>query len=94
MSGTCTVIVRGNEFHLSLAQIQYDSPNAFTQHFRPSIEDANANQSQLVLDCDPDLFAIVVQYLSGYDILPLSPTAVPLTLSLFAAQKGLLRDVD
>jgi hypothetical protein len=96
MAGTFLVLVSGTEFWLSLAQIQYDAPNAFTQHFHPSIEDASAgpNQPSLVLDCDPELFAIIVQYLRGYDILPLAPTAVPRTLSLDAAKRGLLRDAD
>jgi hypothetical protein len=92
MANAFQVLVHGIEFHLSLAQVQQDSPNAFTEHFRPSEVHADQLQAPFVLDSDPDLFAIIVQYLSGYDILPLAPTAVPRTLSLDAAKKGLLRD--
>jgi hypothetical protein len=96
MGNKFTVLVGEVEFRLSLAQIQYDSPNAFTQHFRSSIEDPGiaTNQPPLELDMDPELFAIILQYLRGYDVLPLAPTAVPRILSLNAAKKGLLRDAN
>jgi hypothetical protein len=75
---------------LSPAQIQFDSPNLFTEHFTPSL----IPSTPLVLDRNPDLFAIIVEYLSGYDILPLAETALPRTLSMEAAKHGLLKDAD
>jgi hypothetical protein len=35
-----------------------------------------------------------VQYLSGYDILPLSVAAIPRTLTMEAAKRALVRDAD
>jgi hypothetical protein len=84
------VNARGRQFHLSVTQIKYDAPNAFT-HYLDKAGDAPA---PLNIDRDPELFALIVQYLSGYDILPLSATALPRTLSMEAAKRALVRDAE
>jgi hypothetical protein len=93
MSPVLLVKVRGHEFHLSRSQIQSDAPNIFTTH----LERAQAGgepPSPLFLDRDPDIFALIVQYLSGYDILPIPASAIPRTFTLESAKRALVRDAE
>lgn len=58
-----TVITRGVTFHLFRSQIEFDSPNYFTSAFLEGFAEA---QSQVVhLDRNPQLFALVVEHVSG-----------------------------
>ncbi|EPQ54438.1 hypothetical protein GLOTRDRAFT_139027 [Gloeophyllum trabeum ATCC 11539] len=67
---TYTVIVRDQEFRLSKRQIEFDSPNFFTSCFLGSFQESSSKS--VTLDRNPQLFAIILEYLSGYEILPLS----------------------
>ncbi|GAA6059545.1 hypothetical protein JCM10212_006043 [Sporobolomyces blumeae] len=49
---------------------------------------------QLVTDRDPALFRLVVEYLSGYDVVPLHAGNVPPTMTIEQARRNLLRDAD
>ncbi|KDQ62296.1 hypothetical protein JAAARDRAFT_455288 [Jaapia argillacea MUCL 33604] len=87
MSGSkCfTVIVRGQEFKLSKGQIEFDTvPNLFSSCYLGPI----------TLDRNPQLFAIIVEYLSGYDVLPLSERALPPTMDTKTALRNLLIDAE
>jgi len=84
-----TVVVSGEPFSLSRSQIEYDSPNYFTELFTG---DTSAGPSTLNLSRDPTLFRIVVRYLSGYSVLPLDSSSVPPGLSVAQASRNLLED--
>ena len=78
-----TVIVRGEPFQLSKNQIEFDAPNYFTSCFCSGFSESV--QLALTLDQNPVIFAIIVDYLSGYPILPLSPQCLSLGLSVDSA---------
>ena len=68
---------RDEEFALSESQIKTDSPNYFTNFFLGSFKEGKDHQaSPMVLDRNPELFAVIVEYLSGYPVLPLSRTFI------------------
>ncbi|RPD58550.1 hypothetical protein L226DRAFT_536983 [Lentinus tigrinus ALCF2SS1-7] len=87
-----TIHVRGDVFHLSHSQISFDSPNYFTACFESGF--AEARERTLRLDRHPALFAIVVDYLSGYPVLPLSTRAIPATMDMQTALRFLLADAQ
>ncbi|KAI0742410.1 hypothetical protein C8Q80DRAFT_1109188 [Daedaleopsis nitida] len=89
---TYTIIVRGEEFQLSRSQIAFDSPNYFTDCFSSGF--AEARDRILRLDRNPTLFALIVEYLSGYSILPLSPDMLPAGMSVTAAVRWLRQDAE
>jgi hypothetical protein len=86
------VIVRGQLFELSRAQITYDAPNLFTSAFLGDFSEAASHT--LRLDRDPDLFAIIVDHLSGYEVLPLEQSAVPRTMGVEKAMRNLRLDAE
>ncbi|GAA5858071.1 hypothetical protein JCM1840_001029 [Sporobolomyces johnsonii] len=88
-----TVIARDIPFSLSRSQIETDSPNFFTAAFLEH-DFAEASSRRLRVDTHPKLFALIVDYLSGYDILPLTDKTVPDTMSVDVAMKNLLKDAD
>ncbi|TFK52633.1 hypothetical protein OE88DRAFT_1426660 [Heliocybe sulcata] len=90
MAPKYTVVVRGEEFRLSRRQIEFDSPNYFTDCFLGSFQESSSN----TLDRNPHLFAIIVEYLSGYDILPLSSALLPVRMDAAYATRNLLVDAD
>ncbi|KAH9816420.1 hypothetical protein DFH28DRAFT_891156 [Melampsora americana] len=74
-NGPYTVIVRGKPFILTRDQIQFDSPNLFTIAFLDDVYSENVS-GRLRLDSrSPDLFEIILEYLSGYPILPVHEPA-------------------
>ncbi|TFK85590.1 hypothetical protein K466DRAFT_494449 [Polyporus arcularius HHB13444] len=87
-----TVCMRGEVFHLSDSQISFDSPNYFTTCFQSGFSEARSRI--LRLDRYPVLFAIIVDYLSGYPILPLSTRAIPTTMDMRTALRFLLADAQ
>ncbi|TBU28409.1 hypothetical protein BD311DRAFT_758591 [Dichomitus squalens] len=87
-----TVIVRGETFELYHDQITFDSPNYFTTCFLSGF--AEAKDRTLRLSRHPTLFAIIVEYLSGYPILPLSSQAVPPNMDVANAHRCLLADAQ
>jgi hypothetical protein len=58
-------------FSLSKTQIEFDSPNRFTDYF------LGTNARGIELFRNPDLFMLILDYLSGYTILPISDNALP-----------------
>ncbi|EIN05776.1 hypothetical protein PUNSTDRAFT_122212 [Punctularia strigosozonata HHB-11173 SS5] len=84
------VFVRSEEFVLSRNQIQFDSPNFFTGCFLSGL--AESLTHEVHIDRNPALFALVVEYLSGYIILPLSAASVPNTMSVELATRNLAED--
>jgi hypothetical protein len=91
-SDTYTVVVSGQRFVLTLAQIQFDSPNHFTNAFLGGFSEASSRMMRL--DSSPELFAFIVDYLRGYEILPLSPQTIPRTMDIKSATRNLLRDAE
>jgi hypothetical protein len=87
MSETYTVIMRGEPFLLTRDQIEFDSPNYFTSCFLG--EFAESQTRTLSLSRDPDLFRIIVDYLSGYNVLPLYESVIPKRMSPEAALENL-----
>ena len=71
--------------------MEEDSPNYFTAAFFDG-GFAESKTRQVKTDRHPRLFALIVEHLSGYPILPLQPTALPSTMSVEIAQECLLRD--
>ncbi|QRW13120.1 hypothetical protein RhiLY_12119 [Ceratobasidium sp. AG-Ba] len=92
MSETYAIIIRGEKFVLSQAQVEYDSPNYFTACF---LGEFTWSQSRaLELSRDPELFKIVLNYLSGYEVLPLHESAIPKRMSSQAVLRNLLADAE
>ncbi|EUC60576.1 hypothetical protein RSOL_352460, partial [Rhizoctonia solani AG-3 Rhs1AP] len=79
--------LRDTTFTLDRSQIEFDSPNYFTSCFLGSFSESHAREIRL--SRDPALFSIIVNYLSGYAILPVQP---PVGMSDQAAVENLLRD--
>ncbi|CAE6437762.1 unnamed protein product [Rhizoctonia solani] len=79
--------LRDTTFTLDRSQIEFDSPNYFTSCFLGSFLESHAREIRL--SRDPALFSIIVNYLSGYAILPIQP---PVGMSEQAALENLLRD--
>lgn len=71
-----TVVVRDEEFTLRKSQIEFDGPNYFTAFFCGEFKEAG-DGSTLFLDRNPELFAVIVEYMSGYTVLPLAAKALP-----------------
>ncbi|KAH8913938.1 hypothetical protein BT69DRAFT_1343827 [Atractiella rhizophila] len=90
MTTVFQIFVRETEFTLSKTQIMFDSPNFFTRAFFGEFEEANSHSIRI--DVHPQLFKIVIDYLSGYDVFPISDTAVPSTMSKDTVLKNLLKD--
>ena len=89
---THTVIVRGEPFQLSRNQIDFDAPNFFSTYFSSGF--VESAKRTLTLDRNPALFALIVEYLSGYPILPLSAESAPPLMSLAMARRCLLADAQ
>jgi hypothetical protein len=87
-----TVIVSGQRFTLTRQQITFDSPNHFTNAFLGDFSESSTRT--LHLDGSPELFAIIVDYLRGYDILPLEPRSLPRTMGPEKAKINLGRDAE
>jgi hypothetical protein len=93
--GLYAVICRGVERTiLSRSQISFDSPNRFTDAFLIRSESSQAKNRIMYLDIHPRLFDIIVDYLSGEDVIPLQPDALPRTMSLEKATRSLARHAE
>lgn len=67
------VVVREKPFNLSREQITFESGNLFEQtYLLKSPGGLSGNNNILKVDRHPGSFSIIVDYLSGYDIFPLS----------------------
>lgn len=65
-------------------------PNYFTALFFGEFSEAGS--TTIYLDRNPELFAIIVEYLSGYTILPLSERALPRIMDMQCALRNLAED--
>ena len=70
---TFEVIVRGQSFTLTRGQIESEPGCLFEKALLGEFAEANAGK--LVRDRHPATFALIVDHLSGYDVLPIDPTA-------------------
>ncbi|RPD58555.1 hypothetical protein L226DRAFT_489918 [Lentinus tigrinus ALCF2SS1-7] len=87
-----TVVMRGEEFQLTYDQITFDSPNFFTACFTTGF--AESKDHVLKLSRNPVVFSLIVEYLSGYPILPLTAEFLPAGMSLAMARRFLVADAD
>ncbi|KAH7320455.1 hypothetical protein B0J17DRAFT_294621 [Rhizoctonia solani] len=90
MSSDYTIVVQGDPFLLSEAQLLFDSPNLFTKYFlgeTPASEPRNLRFSR-----NPQLFSLIHEHLCGYTILPIHENALPARMSREAALKNLRAD--
>ncbi|KAB5589182.1 BTB domain containing protein [Ceratobasidium theobromae] len=85
-----TVVIRDKTFILTKSQIEFDSPNFFTTCFLGEFWEAKTRR--LELSRDPDLFAIVVDYLCGYAIFPWKEEIFPKRMSSQIVLKNLRTD--
>ncbi|KAH8115024.1 hypothetical protein DFH11DRAFT_1590989 [Phellopilus nigrolimitatus] len=85
-----TVVVRDEEFTLRRSQLNFDAPNYFTAYFFGDF--AESGTTVVHVDRSPELFAIIVEYLSGYTILPLAAKALPRTMDGRTALLNLVED--
>ncbi|KAL5520563.1 hypothetical protein ACEPAG_9787 [Sanghuangporus baumii] len=85
-----TIFVRDEEFALRRSQMDFDAPNYFTAIFFGDF--AESGQTTIYVDRNPDLFAIIVEYLSGYTIFPLPERALPRTMDSQTALRNLAED--
>ncbi|KAG8790788.1 hypothetical protein FRC12_011013 [Ceratobasidium sp. 428] len=90
MSEPYTVIMRGETFVLTRDQIEFDSPNYFTSCFLGEFTESRTRT--LTLSRDPELFRIILDHLSGYEVLPLHSLAIPKRMSQELALHNLLID--
>ena len=74
MSDEYTVILRGQRFTLTRDQIEADSPNYFTNCFLGEFNESQTREIRL--GRHPALFTLILEHLSGYDILPLGDAVV------------------
>ncbi|GAA5854365.1 hypothetical protein JCM5353_000562 [Sporobolomyces roseus] len=90
---TYTVVCREVPFRLTRSQIESDSPNYFTTAFLDG-GFAESGSKIIHLDRHPQLFALIVEHLSGYKIPPLQPSVLPRYMSVEAAMENLWRDAS
>lgn len=73
-----TIYVRDEEFTLCKSQIDFDAPNFFTAYFFGDFSEGATGRTTLHVDRNPELFAILAEYMSGYSIdaiLPFTPSS-------------------
>ncbi|KAG8783844.1 hypothetical protein FRC12_019291 [Ceratobasidium sp. 428] len=92
MPNTYKIIMRGETFLLTRDQIEFDSPNYFTSCFLGEFSEAKTRT--LTLSRDPELFKIILDYLSGYDVLPLHESAIPERMGLDVALRNVFADAQ
>ncbi|KZV82404.1 hypothetical protein EXIGLDRAFT_754983 [Exidia glandulosa HHB12029] len=86
------VILRGERFTLYRDQIEFDAPNYFTSIFLGDF--AESQTRSVELSRSPNLFRIIVNYLSGYTVLPLTAAVIPGDMTFDMARANLLRDAE
>ncbi|QRV97106.1 hypothetical protein RhiJN_25125 [Ceratobasidium sp. AG-Ba] len=86
------VVVSDRRFVLSRAQIEYDSPNYFTDYFLN--EHGKAIHDRLEINRDPDIFELVLRYLNGYQVIPFSRELAPIVSSPERTRADLQADAE
>jgi hypothetical protein len=92
MPETYTVLMRKETFYLTRDQVEFDSPNYFTYCFLGDLTESQVRT--LHLSRDPELFHLIIDYLSGYKVLPLQESGIPKRMSLDTALQNLLIDAE
>lgn len=92
MSETYTIHMRDETFNLTKDQIEFDSPNYFTSCFLGDF--AESQTRTLRLSRNPDLFKIIIEYLSSYHVLPLAESAIPKLMDRPLALQNLRVDAE
>ncbi|KAI5474261.1 hypothetical protein MNV49_003758 [Pseudohyphozyma bogoriensis] len=87
------VVARGTRFVLSRSQVEFDGPNFFTAAFLDH-DFSESSSRTLHTDRHPLLFAIICDYLAGYNVLPLQPAALPPTMSVKVGMDNLGKDAE
>ncbi|CAE6406393.1 hypothetical protein ACGC1H_000323 [Rhizoctonia solani] len=84
------VVVQGVEFELARSQVEFDSPNYFSTSFLGDFRESRTRRVKIARD--PGLFKIIIKYLTGYQVLPLSYSLVPSGMTTEAALANLRAD--
>lgn len=87
-----TVHINNEVFTLTKDQVEFDSPNYFTSCFLGDF--AESQSHVLYLSRDPDLFRIIIEYLSGYEVLPLNNSVIPRRMNRESVLRNLRVDAD
>ncbi|KAG8715167.1 hypothetical protein FRC08_010915 [Ceratobasidium sp. 394] len=90
MSETYNIIMRGETFTLTRDQVEFDSPNYFTSCFLGEFTESRTRT--LTISHDPELFKIILDYLSGYEVLPIYTSVIPSRMNLDLTLRNLLVD--
>lgn len=88
-----TIWCRETPFRLTRSQIETDSPNYFTTAFLDGGFNEQTTRT-IKLGKHPQLFALILEHLSGYTVLPLQPSVLPRYMSVEAAKENLWRDAQ
>ncbi|KAG8727965.1 hypothetical protein FRC11_012075 [Ceratobasidium sp. 423] len=86
------VVVQGKVFWLTRSQIEFDSPNYFTTSLLGDFRESQTRH--LDVSRHPGLFKIITQYLSGYEVLPLSYLLIPKDMTSEATLANLRADAN
>jgi len=86
-----TIILRGVSFALEEENLRFDSPNYFTSYFLGEFEEGAEGKRLLTLNRHPEIFRIIFEYLSGYEIFPLADGVIH-GMSTLALLENLRRD--
>ncbi|KZV84409.1 hypothetical protein EXIGLDRAFT_753864 [Exidia glandulosa HHB12029] len=87
-----SVTRRGELFTLYRDQIEFDAPNYFSDLFLGDFSESQTRTAEL--SRSPDLFRVIISYLSGYSVLPLSPKVLPREMTAVTARENLLLDAE
>jgi hypothetical protein len=78
-------------FTLEEENLMFDSPNYFTSYFLGEFEEGAEGKRVLTLNRHPEIFRIIFEYLSGYEIFPLADGVIH-GMSTLALLENLRRD--
>lgn len=92
MLETFTVALRGELFTLYREQIEFDSPNYFSALFLGDFAEAHTRTVELTRS--PGLFRIIVEYMSGYSVLPIASDLCVPGMSADTVLENLRRDAE
>lgn len=90
MASEYTITLRGQSFVLTEDLISADGPNYFTACFKGGYSE---NETRMIkLGRSPELFMIIIDHLTGYEILPLHEDSLPPNMTQEMAMKNLYAD--
>jgi hypothetical protein len=89
-----SLIVSGERFELTKAQIESDPGNYFVTLFFGDFAEADNGCTELVISKEPKLFKLIQAHLRGYIILPLPPSSIPDYMTLETTLINLLTEAQ